>query len=75
MGCSGSAAGNLPFALKLLARLMRTGIMETIKKRTLNLISIMFVVVLAGVLTGCATIDGAGKDIEKLGDEIQEAAN
>ncbi|GAA6186307.1 MULTISPECIES: entericidin A/B family lipoprotein [Alteromonadaceae] len=27
------------------------------------------------MLTGCATVEGAGKDIESAGDAIQEAAN
>lgn len=30
---------------------------------------------LAGGLTACNTIEGAGKDIEKAGEEIQEEAN
>jgi entericidin A len=30
--------------------------------------------VLAGSLTACNTVDGAGKDIEELGEEIQEEA-
>jgi len=58
-----------------MARLMRWEVMETMYKRSLKLISIVFIVGLAAILTGCATIDGAGQDIEKLGDEIQDAAN
>ena len=54
---------------------MRWEVMETMYKRSLKLISIVFIVGLAAILTGCATIDGAGQDIEKLGDEIQDAAN
>lgn len=30
--------------------------------------------VLAGSLTGCNTVEGAGKDIEEAGEEIQEEA-
>jgi predicted small secreted protein len=30
---------------------------------------------LAGSLTACNTMEGAGKDIEKAGEEIQEEAN
>jgi entericidin A len=30
--------------------------------------------VLAGSLTACNTVEGAGKDIEKAGEEIQEEA-
>jgi predicted small secreted protein len=30
---------------------------------------------LAGALTGCNTVEGAGKDIEEAGEEIQEEAN
>lgn len=29
---------------------------------------------LAGALVGCNTIEGAGRDIEKAGEEIQEEA-
>jgi predicted small secreted protein len=30
---------------------------------------------LAGSLTACNTVEGAGKDIEEAGEEIQEEAN
>lgn len=30
---------------------------------------------LAGSLTGCNTVEGAGKDLEKAGEEVQEEAN
>jgi entericidin A len=30
---------------------------------------------LAGSLTACNTVEGAGKDIQKAGEEIQEEAN
>jgi predicted small secreted protein len=30
---------------------------------------------LAGALSACNTVEGAGKDLEKAGEEIQEEAN
>lgn len=35
----------------------------------------MLACTLAGSLTGCNTVEGAGKDIEEAGEEIQEEAN
>ena len=32
-------------------------------------------IVLAAVLSGCNTVEGAGKDIEAAGDEVQDAAD
>lgn len=32
----------------------------------------MFIAVLLGLATGCQTSKGFGKDVEKLGDKIQE---
>lgn len=42
-------------------------------KRMLSLAFLL--AVLAGSLTACNTIEGAGRDIEKAGEEIQEEAN
>lgn len=35
------------------------------------------IILAAGIvsLTGCATLDGAGRDIEKAGEAVQDAAN
>jgi len=35
---------------------------------------ILALLVLAGVLTGCNTVQGAGKDIERGGQKIEDAA-
>lgn len=41
-----------------------------------RIVSLTFLsAVLAASLTGCNTIEGAGKDIEEAGEEIQEEAN
>lgn len=42
-------------------------------KRILSLGFLM--AALAGSLTACNTVEGAGKDIEEAGEEIQEEAN
>ena len=42
-------------------------------KRILSLGFLM--AALAGSLTACNTVEGAGKDIEKAGEEIQDEAN
>lgn len=42
-------------------------------KRILSLGFLM--AALAGSLTACNTVEGAGKDLEKAGEEIQEEAN
>jgi predicted small secreted protein len=42
-------------------------------KRLLSLGFLM--AALAGSLTACNTVEGAGKDIEEAGEEIQEEAN
>lgn len=36
--------------------------------------SMLTVLVLSSTLGACATIDGAGKDLEKAGEAIQDAA-
>jgi len=42
-----------------------------------NIMKPMIVVLIAAALTlaGCNTMQGLGKDVEKLGDKIQEKAN
>jgi predicted small secreted protein len=41
-----------------------------------RLLSLGFLIAaLAGSLSACNTIEGAGKDIEEAGEEIQEEAN
>ena len=42
--------------------------MKTIK-------SFLLLVVLGAALSGCATIEGAGKDIESAGEAVQDAAD
>ncbi|HYD89958.1 MAG TPA: entericidin A/B family lipoprotein [Flavobacterium sp.] len=46
-----------------------------IKKITAAILASIFIVGLMGTLTGCNTMAGAGKDIEKGGEKIQEKAN
>lgn len=38
-------------------------------------LSLFLALSFAGVLTACNTMEGAGKDIERAGEEIQEGAN
>jgi len=38
------------------------------------LFSTLLVILSAGTLTACSTIEGAGKDIEKAGEAIKDAA-
>lgn len=41
-----------------------------------KLTAMMFLMLMAaGTLTGCNTLDGAGEDIEQGGEEIQESAS
>lgn len=45
-------------------------------RRFMKLISVTLVLgILATALAACNTIEGAGKDIERGGEEIQEAAD
>lgn len=37
-------------------------------------LSILYVMLVAGALVGCNTIQGAGKDIERGGEKIQDTA-
>ena len=37
--------------------------------------SLVLVAILITALTSCATIDGAGQDIESAGEAVQDAAN
>ncbi len=39
-----------------------------------NLLAAMAVMLVAGVLAGCNTVQGAGKDIERGGEKIQDTA-
>ncbi len=41
----------------------------------LALLAGLLVLLGAGALTACNTVEGAGKDIEKTGDAIQDAAD
>lgn len=45
------------------------------KKITVIICSILLLCALAFSLTGCNTVKGAGKDIEKTGEVIQEAVD
>jgi predicted small secreted protein len=40
-----------------------------------NLAILLLALFAATMLGGCNTIEGAGKDIEKAGEEVQEAAD
>lgn len=40
-----------------------------------NIKSILTVILLSTALGACATIEGAGKDIESAGEAVQDAAN
>ena len=40
-----------------------------------NLSILLLAMMAAMVLGGCNTVEGAGKDIEKAGEEVQEAAD
>lgn len=44
-------------------------------KSTKLLFAVLAAALSSLVFTGCNTINGAGKDIEKAGDKIQDAAN
>lgn len=39
-----------------------------------KLVAVLAVMFAAGLLTGCNTIEGAGKDIERGGEKVQGAA-
>jgi len=45
------------------------------KKTISSLMMTFFIVGLFGSITGCNTMSGAGKDIEKGGEKIQEKAD
>ncbi len=40
-----------------------------------NLSVLLLALMAAMVLSGCNTVEGAGKDIEKAGEEVQDAAD
>ena len=42
--------------------------------RTRQLLSLLALVALAVSTTGCNTVEGAGKDIERAGEEIQDTS-
>ncbi len=45
-------------------------------KRTLRLLSIpLFLMMLTVLLGGCNTVEGAGRDIEGVGNAVQDAAD
>ncbi len=46
-----------------------------IKKTLASLFVIMFLAGTAAVISGCNTVEGAGKDIEKGGEAIKDKAN
>ncbi|MES2580743.1 MAG: entericidin A/B family lipoprotein [Pseudomonadota bacterium] len=46
-----------------------------IKKTLTSLFFIMFLAGTAAVISGCNTVEGAGKDIEKGGEAIKDKAN
>lgn len=46
-----------------------------LKKIISSLMMTFFLASLFGTLTGCNTVSGAGKDIEKGGEKIQEKAD
>ncbi|AEE24051.1 entericidin A/B family lipoprotein [Paraglaciecola chathamensis] len=51
---------------------MKTQIISSLKA-LMN--SLVLVAILITALTSCATIDGAGQDIESAGEAVQDAAN
>lgn len=51
---------------------MKTQIFSSLKA-LMN--SLVLVAILITALTSCATIDGAGQDIESAGEAVQDAAN
>lgn len=46
-----------------------------IKKTLTTLLAVMFLAGTAAVISGCNTVEGAGKDIERGGDAIKDKAN
>lgn len=44
------------------------------KKLLLSLLATTFLVSLLGTLTGCNTVSGAGKDLERGGEKLQQEA-
>jgi len=42
---------------------------------TIRLFSIALLLSVFAALTGCNTVEGAGKDVERAGEEIQDASN
>jgi predicted small secreted protein len=47
----------------------------TRKSRFWMWMSAMMVIMSVGMLTACNTMEGAGKDVERTGEAIQDAAN
>ena len=41
---------------------------------TKSFLSLLGVIMFSGLAVGCATVEGAGEDIEDLGDEIEDEA-
>jgi entericidin B len=46
-----------------------------IKKTLTSLFVVMFLAGTAAVISGCNTVEGAGKDIERGGEAIKDKAN
>lgn len=46
-----------------------------IKKTVSSLLAMLFVAGTLATLVGCNTMEGAGKDLERGGEKIQEKAN
>ncbi len=46
----------------------------SLQKKSL-LVTLLFATAFSGLLTGCNTANGFGKDVEKAGDKIQEKAS
>ncbi|MDX2186405.1 MAG: entericidin A/B family lipoprotein [Opitutaceae bacterium] len=40
-----------------------------------KLLPVMAALIAAAFFTGCNTMDGAGKDVERAGEKLQDAAN
>lgn len=48
--------------------------MQTLRTKSRVIVSAIFAMMLLS-MSGCATIEGAGKDIEKAGEAVQDAAD
>ena len=53
---------------------MPTGLTISIMEATLKKLSILIAFLAAGILAGCNTMQGAGKDIERGGEKLQQSA-